>query len=137
MDMFDDNDMNMSEWLSLFGGPNDLFHSSHAIEEIHPLIVTIDEENEYDQGINLVVDYWLNIASDNTLSINKDALAIIQDCLDLFYANIIEETNEESKKRVTNGNRTLVPSLVGGILLSNKYLRFLSNSGLRKPEPIL
>ena len=107
------------------------------IEEIHPLIVTIDEENEYDQDIKLIVDYWLNIASDNTLSVNKDALAIIQDCLDLFYANIIEETNEESKKRVTSGNRTLVPSLVGGILLSNKYLRFLSNSGLRKPEPVL
>lgn len=137
-DNFDgyNDDVLMSEWFSLFGNMNDLFNQHHQPEEEHQEICT-DDDIPCDSELKHLIEYWISVASDKSLSVDSNAVTILQDCLDLFFANIVEETDEESKRRVSEGERTLVPSLVGGILLSNKYLRFISNYGLRKPDPVL
>lgn len=134
---FLDDDLHMSEWLSLIGNVGELFDQHpHLEDELHLVDANADTV-DCDDAFKTVINYWLSIASDGTLSIDADATSAIQDCLDLFFASIIEEADEESRRRVGEGERALVPSLVGENLLSNKYLRFISNYGLRKPEPVL
>ena len=130
-----DDDMNIQYWFSSFG------HTTEILDQEQPDNtegLPINDDNfPCDINLQYVINYWLSIAGDDQLTISSYAVTLLQECLDLFYANIIEEANEESRRRAGEDNRCLVPSLIGGILSSNKYLKFISNYGLRKPEPLI
>lgn len=134
-DDYYNDDLNMDEWFSLFNHPQELL--PHSQEDEVEFLPILENDTACDQELKKTIEYWLAIASDNPPGITASSVNLIQECLDLFFANIVEEVEEESRQRVGDGERCLVPSLITGIFSSNKYLSFISNFGLRKPEPIL